>query len=245
MNDLLLWSVLLIFVQMDAMVLLALDSRQTVGRSEWGGENPLKRYLFSNHRWDQTSKLTHPFIFIPVCPCTHNRVKYCTNCEDPADALPYLVALAPRHYSAPYEVTAELVYGVPNYGEGKKLLNKVEVEDRIAFLDRGGKVSIVEKALKAQAQGAVGVIVADNGQCDADFNYCGRQAGGKREGGFGAYDELTEWRAIRIPVLMVNVEVAERLRTRMPMERKNLGHLGMQNVTVIPQPPKRTHFDEF
>ena len=175
----------------------------------------------------------------------YTRVKYCNNCEDPVEALPYMVALAPRHYSIPYEVTAELVYGVPNFGEGKKLLNKVEVENRIVFLDRGGGVSIVEKAFKAQAQGAVGVIVADNGQCDSDFNYCGRQAGSKREGGFGAYDELVDWRAIRIPVLMVNSESAERLRARMPIEQKNIGRLGMQNVTVLPQPPKPTHFDEF
>jgi len=45
--------------------------------------------------------------------------------------------------------TADIVYSIPNFGESRKIMNRHELRDSIALVDRG-KVSLVEKVKNIQ-----------------------------------------------------------------------------------------------
>lgn len=187
----------------NATLVITLNSGQTIGQSEWRGPNPVKR------------------------------VKYCVDCPNPRAALGYVVAMSTRYGMVDFDVTAELVYGVPNHGEGRKLLNRVEVEDRVVFLERGGGVSIIDKVRKAQKAGAVGVVVADDGQCDEGFVFCGTQAGSIYDGGFAAHENPAEWANVNLPVLLISSAAGEEMRQRMILEERVIPNMGVHNITVV------------
>ncbi len=47
-------------------------------------------------------------------------------------------------------IWVDLVYCIPNYGENKYIVNKHEIKNQIAFVDRG-VASIIEKATRVQS----------------------------------------------------------------------------------------------
>ena len=62
----------------------------------------------------------------------------------------------------------ELIYGVPNHGQLREMINYEEFDGRLVLVHRG-KVHLQEKALNVQHSGAAGMIVVDDGQCDESF----------------------------------------------------------------------------
>jgi glucose-1-phosphate cytidylyltransferase len=56
------------------------------------------------------------------------------------------------------------------------------------------------------------VIVIDDGQCDEQFISCGFRAGSSSEGGIAAHDEISLWKQITIPVILVTHQTGERLK---------------------------------
>jgi hypothetical protein len=74
-----------------------------------------------------------------------------------------------------YFVSAEVVYCIPNRAESN-ILNTAHFENRIVIVDRG-EISLYEKARKIQEDGAVGILIADDGQCTEEFSFCGPRAG--------------------------------------------------------------------
>ena len=87
----------------------------------------------------------------------------------------------------------------------------------------------MEKVLKAQAAGAAGVVVADNGGCTDGLVDCGR-LGGVRDAGFAKRDGAHAWSAVKIPAVLVSRVDGERLRGMMRLQRMVVEGLGEQLV---------------
>lgn len=89
---------------------------------------------------------------------------------------------------------------------------------------------MVEKVLKAQAAGATGVIVVDNGGCsDEGLADCGR-LGGVRDGGFAKRDGAHAWSGVKIPAVLVSESEGGRLRGMMRLQKVVVEGLGEQLV---------------
>ncbi|CAN0278440.1 unnamed protein product, partial [Hapterophycus canaliculatus] len=122
----------------------------------------------------------------------------------------------------------DLVYAVPNKGNADVLLNGDDMTACVVLFQRG-EIPIVEKVLKAQAAGATGVVVVDNGGCDDGFVDCGR-LGGARDGGFARRDGDHAWSGVKIPAVLVLAVEGERLRGMMRLQKVNVEGLGEQLV---------------
>lgn len=131
-------------------------------------------------------------------------------------------------------MVAEVVYAVPNDAQREELLNADDIRGRIAIINRGGNVAMVDKVVRAQKAGAVGVLLVDQGSCDDGFHDCGPRAGSVREGGFAPHDGFALWKDVRIPSLLITAEMGARVRSLMPLEEIQLpGDLGRQLVEAF------------
>lgn len=157
-------------------------------------------------------------------------ITYCLKCPDPRSEGSIIPSLNAKYGVDEYSVTGELVYCVPNYAEGPFLANDHQISDRIAFVDRG-EISLLDKVLKIQEANALGVVIADDGSCFEDFRYCGPRAGSLQEGGFAAYDDERSWLAVEIPVVMVTLTNADRLRDAMGIKSVYIPGLGRHNIS--------------
>lgn len=157
-------------------------------------------------------------------------ISFCLDCEHPDDEGSYVYALAPKHGLSEYRVKGELIYGVPNHGEVKELLNHSEFDGRIVLIHRG-KVHLQEKVMNVQYSGAAGVIIVDDGQCNEDFSRCGPRAGSVKDGGFAPMDEASAWKRIHIPVLMVTKTSAAILTQYLQISEVDIPKFGKQFVT--------------
>lgn len=167
-------------------------------------------------------------------------VSFCVDCPSPDIEGSFVNAITSKHGLKEYLVTGELVYCVPNFVHLPSILNEHQLVKRIALVDRGGDVSLIEKALRVQRAGALGVIIADDGRCNSQFTFCGPRAGSIAAGGIAANDEYSMWGAITIPVVMVTLESADKLRRLMGTRQVDIPKLGMQNITIF----KHTNDDE-
>ena len=160
-------------------------------------------------------------------------ISYCIDCPSPEQEGSIAYGLLPRYGTKDYLVSGEVIYCIPNLADTPTLINGHHVRDRIAFVDRGGN-SLLEKATKLQAAGAIGIIIADDGQCDEQFFHCGVRAGSAPEGGFAAHDHMNEgWKSITIPVLLVTLNTAEKIRRIMPIEKIEVRGLGKHNMSIV------------
>lgn len=76
--------------------------------------------------------------------------------------------------------------------------------------------------------------MCDAGTCGEEFNNCGFRAGSLAHGGFAPYDSITIWQSqISIPVLMISLKTASKLRTAMAVKRLLVPSIGMQNISSI------------
>lgn len=128
-------------------------------------------------------------------------------------------------------ITAELIYSVPNLADTEKLFNHYQMPGRIVIVDRG-KNPLHEKVFRIQAAGAVGILIADDGQCDEHFHFCGPRAGSVFEGGFAAHDGLEVWSSLSIPVYLVTQATATRLKGMMTLKELNILGMGLHNITM-------------
>ena len=159
-------------------------------------------------------------------------ITYCIDCQFPEHEGTVVDGLLPRFGLKEYFVSAQLVYCIPNLADSK-IINEDQLSGRIVVVDRGS-VSLYEKVLRIQGSGAVGIIIADDGQCNDMFTFCGQKAGSVRDGGFAAHDYFSEsWRLIKIPVLLVTSKTAEAIRRLMPVERILLQNMGYHNITIL------------
>ena len=160
------------------------------------------------------------------------RIKYCKNCVTPVNGGSYFHGLNAYHGIQSYKLTGELVLPLPNHLDGKRALNKEIIQGRIALVNRG-RSSISSKVQQAMESGAKAVLIADDGQCDEEFSNCGPQAGSAKEGGFANYDPISTWNKIDIPVLLISLNTANRLRREMTIEIMTTKKYGVQNITVL------------
>lgn len=96
-------------------------------------------------------------------------LEFCSGCPDPHLEGSQLLGLAPKHGPTDYTVSGQLVYAVPNHGKpttGQSLLNHDQVKGAVVLCDRG-LVALVDKIKAAQANGAVGVVIVDDGEARA------------------------------------------------------------------------------
>lgn len=160
-------------------------------------------------------------------------ISYCLGCPSPADEGSLLYGLLSWHAVATrqvFSISGALIYSVPNLADSDKIINTSQLADRVALVDRG-KVPLHEKVRRMQQAGASAVIIADDGQCDESFLFCGPRAGSSREGGFAAYDDEYIWAAITIPVYLISASSAAHLRQLMPLTEVNVRGRGLQKIT--------------
>lgn len=162
-------------------------------------------------------------------------ISYCIDCPSPEQEGTIIQGLLPRYGLKTYFVSAELIYCIPNKADSG-ILNDHQFHERIVLVDRGDN-SLLDKVISIQNGGAAGVLIADDGQCNEDFSYCGPRAGSVKDGGFAAHDYMSEsWRKISIPVLLITFKSAETIRRLMPVKRVLLPRLGYHNITVLRNP---------
>jgi hypothetical protein len=160
----------------------------------------------------------------------HKLLSYCIDCAHPENNGSILFCIAPKHGLKEYSVTGEVIYGIPNFGEEKNMLNKIEFRSRIVLVHRG-KVELLKKTVNIQSNGAAGVIIVDDGQCNEAFTFCGHRAGSVKEGGFAPMDDESSWKKISIPVCLVTQSSGEKLIKLMDVTRVFIPQYGYQNVT--------------
>lgn len=159
-------------------------------------------------------------------------ISFCVDCPSPEIEGSITTGLLPRHGIKEYFFMGELVYSIPNYAEKNNILNKHQFPDRIVFVNRG-MIPFLDKVTRLQHAGASAIIIADDGQCDDDFIFCGTRSGSAREGGFASHDDKLKWDAINIPILLITRKSADKLRDLMRVEYMPIPRMGMQNVTVL------------
>lgn len=161
------------------------------------------------------------------------RVKYCKNCKTPVNGGSYFYGLNAYHGIKKYRLTGELVLSLPNYLDGVKALNKEIIQDRIVLVNRG-RSGISTKVKQALDAGAKAVLIADDGQCDEEFSFCGTQTGSVKDGGFAIYDSMSTWSNINIPVLLITLNTANRIRNEMTIYKESKKRHGdYQNITIL------------
>ena len=211
----------------------------------------IKQLHLSKNNFYSSLLYIHKFIFLVMLyslfkPCQTSLIVYidmksteplkmisfCVDCITPEHDGSFVYGLVAKHTSDYTSIAGELIYCVPNHAENKKILNNESFYNRIIFVDRG-KVSIIDKCQKIQSYGAIAIIIADDGNCDDNFNFCGSRAGSIHSGGFGSYDDPLVWKSITIPVLLINLSTAERMRKLMNIKRVKIPKIGMQNITLI------------
>ena len=74
-----------------------------------------------------------------------------------------------------------------------------------------GEVPLVRKAAAAQDAGALGIIVTDMGNCTAFDQFCSPGADKSRGEGFARLDLARPWERIKIPVVMMLRDDADKL----------------------------------
>lgn len=157
-------------------------------------------------------------------------IAFCQDCSSPDHEGSLITGLLSYwSRSLDRKVGGALVYGIPNHGETDALMNSAQLRANVAILERG-KVEVLAKALKVQKAGAVALIIADDGSCTADLSYCGRRAGGNKNG-FAPLDDAQAWAEVNIPVLIISSASAERLRRLMVISQVDLPRFGIQNVS--------------
>jgi hypothetical protein len=161
-----------------------------------------------------------------------NYISYCVDCPNPHQEGSILHGLTPKYGLKTFAIIGEVVYSVPNHAALSKLLNPHEFHNRIVFADRGLN-SLIEKVLLLQNAGALGIIIADDGQCDESFKYCGLRAGSAAEGGFSAHDDLSQWNLVKVPVMLISASSAEKFRLLMKVRRVKVPQIGFQNVSDL------------
>lgn len=101
-------------------------------------------------------------------------LEFCAGCPDPHLEGSQLLGLAPKHGPKDYEVSGPLVYAIPNHGKpsaGALLLNHAQASGAVVLCDRG-LVALVDKVLVAQASGAVGLVIVDDGAARNPSSWC-------------------------------------------------------------------------
>ena len=90
---------------------------------------------------------------------------------------------------------------------------------------------MLEKIVRCQDAGALGVIVVDDGSCNEDLSNCGR-AGGASVGGFAWRDNEIAWRKATVPAVVVSRATGERMKKSMNLQLMRLAGVGDQWVPM-------------
>ena len=159
-------------------------------------------------------------------------ISYCVDCPSPAEQGSLAHGLTSKYGVQDFSIVGELVYCVPNFAESPKLLNRHQFVNRIVMVDRG-KNTLLDKVIKIQKGDASAIVIADDGRCTNDFRTCGPMSGSASDGGFAANDEVEKWQAISIPVIIVTVETADRMRSMMGIKSVNIPKWGVHNMTIL------------
>jgi hypothetical protein len=101
-------------------------------------------------------------------------ILFCNNCPSIESEGSLIFSLIAKYSKREYSIKAELVYCVPNYADQPRILNTHQFKNRVVLIDRG-KNAIQEKISKIANTGALAVIIADDGQCNFDFSFCGKR----------------------------------------------------------------------
>jgi hypothetical protein len=135
-------------------------------------------------------------------------LSYCIDCNNPTQQGSLALALTSKHGLQDYFVTGELIQCIPNHADTKKIINKHDMAGRIVLVNRGPN-SMQNKMMKFINTEVLGVIIADNGQCDEEFNSCGLRSGSVRDGGIAAFDDAGLWKSFDIPILIVTAKTGK------------------------------------
>ena len=155
-------------------------------------------------------------------------IRFCKNCHDPSIEGSFVQTLIAAQGPKEFNIRAlELIYAVPNAGEGGQLWNSKDLKSRIVLIDRGKDVTIPKKIEMVQEAGGLAVIIVDDGTCDEEFNSCGRR-GGSKSTGFGVWDYWRSWETIDIPGLLITKENGGKFKDLMDLKKIDVPIFGEQ-----------------
>ena len=100
-----------------------------------------------------------------------------------------------------WRATAELIVADPPLADAP-LSNGRAVRQRIVLVERGG-CALVDKALRAQAAGALAVVVSAGSECTAFDQFCSPGADKSHGDGFAKLDLPHPWWKVKIPVVIM------------------------------------------
>ena len=112
-----------------------------------------------------------------------------------------------------WEVSAELIYALPNEGSFAGLKNEPDVRDKVVLFNRSLDVSIVEQVSQAQHAGAIAIIIVDFH--DSNEKRSALQAA------LTANPDM--WKALSIPSVIVSHNYHEKLLQSMDVVRGDVG----------------------
>ena len=168
----------------------------------------------------------------PSATSSLNSIRFCKNCHDPSIEGSFVSALIAAQGPKEFNLKSlELVYAVPNAGEGGQLWNSKDVRGRVVLIDRGKGVTMAKKIEMVQEAGGSAVIIVDDGACNEDFNSCEKR-GGSKSTGFGAFDHWKSWEAIDIPGLLITKDSGRKLKELLDLKKTEVPVLGEQWIEV-------------
>jgi len=93
----------------------------------------------------------------------YQALEFCHGCPNPHLEGSRMLGLGAVHGPIDYRIHGEMKYAIPNQAHGGKLLNANQLKGRVVLVDRG-RIPLLNKVLIAQAAGAIGVVIADDGR---------------------------------------------------------------------------------
>jgi hypothetical protein len=121
----------------------------------------------------------------------------------------------------------EIVYAVPN-DASDTLINTHQTHGRMVLVDRGGNIPIVQKVVRVQEAGGIGVIVVDHGECAQGF-HCPRLGHPSRNGLLDK-DDWARWRDVTIPMVLILKDDGERIKQTLDLIMLEIPDVGPQYV---------------
>lgn len=119
-----------------------------------------------------------------------------------------------------FSVKGQSVWANP-YDANTDLINNNIVDGRIVWILRG-KSPVISKALRAQAAGAIGIVLVDGGKCTTFDQKCMPGADKSRGEYFAQYDKASYWIDLRIPVILVLLKDANSLAAKLNLKQHSI-----------------------
>ena len=163
-------------------------------------------------------------------------ILFCHHCIEPEQEGSHIKGAVANRMATDsnWNITAPLVYALPNHGSEAGLINAHDAVGAILMFDRGGGMSVTEQTSFAQHIGSKAVIIADVPRenrcaeyptlpCRDAFTSLGNR------NGVGSSRDASLWARLTIPSLLVTHEGGLRLKSSLDVVGGHVAGHGRQH----------------